>query len=87
MTSADLRTLAQKRILVLDGAWGSMLQQVDLTEDDFRASFDVNVMGTAFCGTLAARRMLEQGVGPVKLQVVAVTSDETSLHVYLATSP
>ncbi|NLE99467.1 MAG: hypothetical protein GX601_00665 [Anaerolineales bacterium] len=32
-------------------------------------------------------RMLEQGVGPVKLQVVAVTSDETSLHVYLATSP
>src|SRR5690606_4892431 len=28
--------LARERILVLDGAWGSMLQQVDLTEDDFR---------------------------------------------------
>ena len=36
MSSTDLQTLARERILVLDGAWGSMLQQVDLTEDDFR---------------------------------------------------
>ncbi|HKJ11358.1 MAG TPA: methionine synthase [Ornithinimicrobium sp.] len=31
-----LRTLATERLLVLDGAWGSMLQQADLGEADFR---------------------------------------------------
>ncbi len=30
-----LHELAAERILVLDGAWGSMLQQVELTEEDF----------------------------------------------------
>ncbi|WP_229735248.1 methionine synthase [Ornithinimicrobium tianjinense] len=30
-----LRAAADRRILVLDGAYGSMLQQVELTEDDF----------------------------------------------------
>jgi 5-methyltetrahydrofolate--homocysteine methyltransferase len=32
----DLRTLAQQRILILDGAMGSMIQQYKLTEADFR---------------------------------------------------
>ncbi|QDO87613.1 methionine synthase [Ornithinimicrobium ciconiae] len=36
MSSADLHTLARERILVLDGAWGSLLQQVELTEEDFQ---------------------------------------------------
>ena len=30
-----LRAAADRRILVLDGAYGSMLQQVELTEEDF----------------------------------------------------
>ncbi|MGB5951699.1 MAG: methionine synthase [Ornithinimicrobium sp.] len=33
---AALRALADERLLILDGAWGSMLQQVDLVEADFR---------------------------------------------------
>ncbi|CAN5794124.1 methionine synthase [soil metagenome] len=36
MTSADLRSTARERILVLDGAWGSLLQQAEHTEEDFR---------------------------------------------------
>ncbi|WP_447924437.1 methionine synthase [Georgenia muralis] len=35
-TRPDLRDAARERILVLDGAWGSLLQQAGLTEDDFR---------------------------------------------------
>ncbi|RPF26886.1 methionine synthase [Georgenia muralis] len=35
MTGADLREAARERILVLDGAWGSLLQQAGLTEEDF----------------------------------------------------
>ena len=31
----DLREAARERILVLDGAWGSLLQQAGLTEEDF----------------------------------------------------
>ncbi|MGB7449064.1 MAG: methionine synthase [Ornithinimicrobium sp.] len=33
-----LSALADERLLVLDGAWGSMLQQAELTEADFRFS-------------------------------------------------
>ena len=32
----DISDCARDRILVLDGAWGTMLQRADLTEDDFR---------------------------------------------------
>ncbi|WP_230977312.1 methionine synthase [Georgenia yuyongxinii] len=32
----DLRDLARERILVLDGAWGTMFQGLELTEADFR---------------------------------------------------
>lgn len=32
----DIATLARERILVLDGAWGTMFQAAGLTEDDFR---------------------------------------------------
>ncbi|GMA14970.1 methionine synthase [Deinococcus metallilatus] len=32
----DIRAHARKRILVLDGAWGTMLQRAGLTEGDFR---------------------------------------------------
>ncbi|THF88171.1 methionine synthase [Deinococcus sp. KSM4-11] len=34
--STDIRAEAQKRILILDGAWGTQLQQAGLTEGDFR---------------------------------------------------
>src|ERR1700749_1937803 len=34
--AADIRTLAAERILVLDGAWGVLLQNRGLTEADFR---------------------------------------------------
>ncbi len=34
--AATLRSLCDERILILDGAWGSMMQQLDLTEADFR---------------------------------------------------
>ncbi len=33
-----IQTELQKRILVLDGAMGTMLQQYDFTEEDFRES-------------------------------------------------
>lgn len=33
---AELRTLLQQRIVILDGAMGTMLQQLKLTEQDFR---------------------------------------------------
>ena len=32
----DIRTLLSRRVLVLDGAMGTMLQRYDLTEKDFR---------------------------------------------------
>ena len=35
-TAIDIRTLAQDRILLLDGAMGSMIQRFQLTEEDFR---------------------------------------------------
>ncbi|MFC3835239.1 MULTISPECIES: methionine synthase [Deinococcus] len=34
--STDIRAEAQRRILILDGAWGTQLQQAGLTEADFR---------------------------------------------------
>ncbi|MGB3828098.1 MAG: methionine synthase [Ornithinimicrobium sp.] len=34
--AATLRSLAAERLLILDGAWGSMMQQLELTEADFR---------------------------------------------------
>ncbi len=35
---AALEKIAQDRIIVLDGAWGTMIQQHDLTEADFRGA-------------------------------------------------
>ena len=37
-TSADLRKLAQERILILDGAMGTMIQRYQLTEADYRGA-------------------------------------------------
>ena len=34
--STDIRAEARKRILILDGAWGTQLQGAGLTEADFR---------------------------------------------------
>ncbi|MGB6022033.1 MAG: methionine synthase, partial [Ornithinimicrobium sp.] len=34
--AATLRSLADERLLILDGAWGSMMQQIELVEADFR---------------------------------------------------
>ena len=36
MSKIDLYTVLEKRILVLDGAMGTMIQRFDLTEKDFR---------------------------------------------------
>jgi 5-methyltetrahydrofolate--homocysteine methyltransferase len=36
VNQADLETLARQRILVLDGAMGSLIQRYELTEADFR---------------------------------------------------
>jgi 5-methyltetrahydrofolate--homocysteine methyltransferase len=36
MTKPDIRQLAQERILIIDGAMGSLIQQYKLTEKDFR---------------------------------------------------
>ena len=35
MTSSTFETQLQKKILVLDGAMGTMIQQADLTAEDF----------------------------------------------------
>ena len=34
----EIRTIAKERILVLDGAWGVLLQGRGLSEADFRAT-------------------------------------------------
>ena len=34
--AAEIREIAQERILVLDGAWGVLLQSSGLSEADFR---------------------------------------------------
>src|SRR3954454_11493597 len=34
--AADIRAIADERILVLDGAWGVLLQSSGLSEQDFR---------------------------------------------------
>ena len=34
---ASIETLVRERILILDGAMGTMIQQYNLTEEDFRA--------------------------------------------------
>ncbi|MCK6210162.1 methionine synthase [Georgenia sp. EYE_87] len=44
----DLRTIARERILVLDGAWGSLLQQAGLEDADFR--FEGADPGRAYTG-------------------------------------
>ena len=44
----DISECARDRILVLDGAWGTMLQRAGLTEDDFR--FDGAEPGRAYQG-------------------------------------
>ena len=36
-TRETVKSLAAERILVLDGAWGSLLQQENLVEEDFRS--------------------------------------------------
>jgi len=36
-TEQQLRTLLQSRIMMLDGAMGTMIQQYKLTEEDYRA--------------------------------------------------
>ena len=41
----DIRSLAKERILLLDGAMGTMIQQYGLGEDDFRAQLFADVPG------------------------------------------
>ncbi len=49
MTKPDIRQLAKERILVIDGAMGSMIQQYKLTEKDFRGErfkdFHLDIQG------------------------------------------
>jgi 5-methyltetrahydrofolate--homocysteine methyltransferase len=40
--TAELVGLLRQRILVLDGAMGTMIQQCRLSEDDFRRGFDAH---------------------------------------------
>jgi len=56
--------------LVNNAALFHMALAVDETEDDLRRIFGVNVLGTAFCGLAALRRMLRQKSG----SLVNVTS-------------
>ena len=46
--AAEIRKLAEERILVLDGAWGVLLQNRGLSEADFR--------GERFASTRATSR-------------------------------
>ena len=36
--AAEIRRIAEERILVLDGAWGTMLQGAGLAAEDYRGS-------------------------------------------------
>ena len=42
---ASIETLVRERILVLDGAMGTMIQQYNLTEEDFRGERFVQIPG------------------------------------------
>ena len=42
---ADIKDIAKERILILDGAIGTMIQQYSLTEDDFRGARFAGVSG------------------------------------------
>ena len=55
----DVRDILDKRILILDGAMGTMIQQEKLEEEDFRGdlfkNMRVNSRGTTICSALPAR--------------------------------
>ena len=42
---ASIETLVRERILILDGAMGTMIQQYNLTEDDFRGKRFAQIPG------------------------------------------
>ena len=42
---ASIETLVRERILVLDGAMGTMIQQYNLTEEDFRGERFMQIPG------------------------------------------
>ena len=85
MNSADLRTLARERILVLDGAWGSMLQQVDLSEDDFR--FEGADPARSYRGNFDLLQVTRPDVvRDVHRQYFAAGADITTTNTFTATS-
>ena len=43
--AAELRALAEQRILILDGAMGTMIQTLDMTEEDFTANGHIHGPG------------------------------------------
>ncbi|USQ76830.1 methionine synthase [Ornithinimicrobium cryptoxanthini] len=85
MSSADLRTTARERILVLDGAWGSMFQQLELTEDDFR--FDGADDARSYKGNFDLLSLTRPDVVlDVHRQYFAVGADITTTNTFTATS-
>ena len=85
MNSADLRVSARDRILVLDGAWGSMLQQVDLTEDDFR--FEGAQAGRSYRGNFDLLALTRPDIiTDVHRQYFAAGADIATTNTFTATS-
>ena len=46
-TEQQLRALLAQRILILDGAMGTMIQQYKLTEDDYRGTRNADLKAPA----------------------------------------
>ncbi|MCK0110754.1 methionine synthase [Ornithinimicrobium sp. F0845] len=85
MNSAELRTLARERILVLDGAWGSMLQQVELDEEDFR--FDGADPGRSYRGNFDLLQLTRPDVvRDVHRQYFEAGADIATTNTFTATS-
>ena len=84
-TASGLRTLARERILVLDGAWGSLLQQVELTEDDFR--FDGAPEGASFRGNFDLLQLTRPDVvRSVHRQYFEAGADITTTNTFTSTT-
>ncbi|WP_109471715.1 methionine synthase [Ornithinimicrobium cavernae] len=84
-TASGLRTLAHERILVLDGAWGSLLQQAGLTEDDFR--FEGADPGRSYRGNFDLLQLTRPDViRDVHQQYLEAGADITTTNTFTSTS-
>ncbi|WP_256838136.1 methionine synthase [Ornithinimicrobium faecis] len=84
-TTSQFRAQARERILILDGAWGSLLQQVELAEDDFR--FEGAEEGRTYRGNFDLLQLTRPDVvQDVHRQYFEAGADITTTNTFSSTS-